>query len=132
MAKHKKRQKHELTATNATCPKCHRETQPEPVRGLEAAEHREMMRLAGIARGDLIAYCWCCSTVLLSEDSAKLVCQCDLDNWNKAGREYTERGAKACWDSLGVTDEMMAFAESKRIEELKAEKRTATGSSASN
>ena len=90
-----------------TCRICGRESRPEPTRGLEAGVHRINIRAAIPERGDMLAYAFCKSTVLITSEARDKFCDCDRRNWNQAIEEYRARGAEACWAALDVNDEVM-------------------------
>jgi hypothetical protein len=104
------------------CSECGRAAIPAPMNADEAAIHRENLRASiGGLRGDRLAYQWARSTVLLAEGGPP-PCKCDRRNWNAAFNEYDERGAEACWASLGVTADHMKRAEAERLSRLQAER----------
>ena len=92
------------------------------MREQEAAGHRDVFLAAGFERADIIAFAYCRSTVLLTEQAHHLACACDHANWKAAFVEYEHDGADACWAKLGVTDAMMQEAKRMRLEQLEAER----------
>lgn len=70
--------------------------------------------LLGDELGDMMAYAICYTgfpmtahAVTLAEGGSKRPCICDLNVWNESIERYQAEGAKACWEALGVTEEMM-------------------------
>ena len=97
--------------SGGVCPKCGRCAVPPPLGPLDAALTRLNHLAAGIERADGFAYVHARSTVMVTRENARLRCDCDIRNWNRAWRDYLRRGAQWCWESLGVTPELMREAE---------------------
>lgn len=115
--RHLKAQSRARSGSSAsTCGVCGRELHPDPSPPLEAAMFRHInVRALGPERGDLFAYCFAKSTVIVTSDNQDKLCECDLANWNAAHDEYQTKGAAACWASLGVTEHVMRQAEAQNF-----------------
>jgi len=104
------------------CSLCGRK-RAEPLRGEEAATHRELMQLVwGEERGGLMAYAFCVSTVLMTEHPGPAMCACDIRAWNRACDEYKRKGPETCWTWLGVTVDTLKRAEAMRLCSLSKER----------
>jgi hypothetical protein len=102
------------------CARCGR-APSEPIRGLEAARHRNHFALALGPTSDVQAYAFCIATVLCLEHQGQ-ECRCDRDAWTRAVKHYEKKGAVKCWLALGVTEDLMKRADIVRLQELQHER----------
>ena len=117
----------EPSAQEQACCVCGR-SRTRPSLG-EVAVHRHIMWAGGWGtHGDLIAYAYACSGVMVTESNRHFLCECDRAAWDEAVSVYRSNLPSACWEALGMNAELMVWAkgEAERLNELSSVMEEAT------